>query len=140
MFAFAGRASAGLAAGSGDTPYLFFSRRIGLDRLRETPQRAGGRLTGKVGATTVGLLNVQTGENDAVGVEGANFTVLRAKRDILRRSGAQERAIELLTLVGNDTATMIQEGDSNKVGRRAQRAAEIDSIAQARNSDAAGVV
>ena len=31
-FAFAGRASAGLGAGTGDTPYLFFSRRIGLDR------------------------------------------------------------------------------------------------------------
>ncbi len=86
VFAFAGRASAGLAAGSGDTPYLFFSRRIGLDRLQETPQRAGGRLTGKVGATTVGMLNVQTGDNDAVAVERANFTVLRAKRDVLRRS------------------------------------------------------
>ena len=86
VFAFAGRASAGLAAGSGDTPYLFFSRRIGLDRLRETPQLAGGRLTGKVGTTTVGLLNVQTGDNETAGVEGANFTVLRAKRDILRRS------------------------------------------------------
>ena len=86
VFAFAGRASAGLAAGSGDTPYLFFSRRIGLDRLQETPQRAGGRLTGKVGATTVGMLNVQTGDNDAVAVESANFTVLRAKRDVLRRS------------------------------------------------------
>ena len=36
-FAFAGRASAGLAAGSGDTPYLFFSRRIGLDGGREVP-------------------------------------------------------------------------------------------------------
>ena len=31
-FAFAGRASAGRRRGSGDTPYLFFSRRIGLDR------------------------------------------------------------------------------------------------------------
>ena len=31
-FAFAGRASAGVGAGAGDTPYLFFSRRIGLDR------------------------------------------------------------------------------------------------------------
>ena len=34
VFAFAGRASAGLAAGTGDTPYLFFSRRIGLDDVR----------------------------------------------------------------------------------------------------------
>jgi Domain of unknown function (DUF5916)/Carbohydrate family 9 binding domain-like len=85
-FAFAGRASAGVAAGSGDAPYLFFSRRIGLDGGRETPLRAGGRLTGKVGGVTVGMLNVQTGDNDASGAGAANFTVLRAKRDILRRS------------------------------------------------------
>ena len=36
-FAFAGRASAGLGAGTGDTPYLFFSRRIGLDQSRVDP-------------------------------------------------------------------------------------------------------
>jgi hypothetical protein len=85
-FAFAGRASAGLAAGSGDTPYLFFSRRIGLDGGRETPLRAGGRLTGKLAGFTLGALNVQTGDLVESSVEGANFTVLRAKRDILRRS------------------------------------------------------
>ncbi len=85
-FAFAGRASAGLAAGSGDTPYLFFSRRIGLDNNRVTPLRAGGRLTGKVGGFTVGMLNVETGDDDAARVEDANSTVLRAKRDVLRRS------------------------------------------------------
>jgi hypothetical protein len=85
-FAFAGRASAGLAAGSGDTPYLFFSRRIGLDNNRVTPLRAGGRLTGKVGGFTVGMLNVQTGDDEVARVEDANFTVLRAKRDVLRRS------------------------------------------------------
>ena len=86
VFAFAGRASAGLAAGSGDTPYLFFSRRIGLDAGRETPLRAGGRLTGKAGGVTLGVLNVQTGDEETSAVEAANFTVLRAKRDILRRS------------------------------------------------------
>ena len=85
-FAFAGRASAGLAAGSGDTPYLFFSRRIGLDGSRQVPLRVGGRVTGKVGAITVGVLNVQTGEDAAAAAESTNFTVLRAKRDILRRS------------------------------------------------------
>ena len=72
-FAFAGRASAGLAAGSGDTPYLFFSRRIGLDGGREVPLRAGGRVTGKVGRTTVGALNVQTGD-DAAGDAGVRPT------------------------------------------------------------------
>ena len=85
-FAFAGRASAGLAAGSGDTPYLFFSRRIGLDGGREVPLQVGGRVTGKAGKLTVGVLNVQTGDEPAVEVASANHTVLRAKRDILGRS------------------------------------------------------
>ena len=88
IFAFAGRASAGLAAGSGDTPYLFFSRRIGLDGGRETPLRAGGRLTGKVGGVDGRPAERADGRIDArpPRVEPANFTVLRAKRDILRRS------------------------------------------------------
>ena len=86
VFAFAGRASAGLAAGSGDTPYLFFSRRIGLDQGRVIPLNAGGRVTGKAGKFTFGALNVQTGDDDTARIESANFTVMRAKRDILRRS------------------------------------------------------
>jgi hypothetical protein len=85
-FAFAGRQSAGLGAGTGDTPYLFFSRRIGLDANRSIPLRAGARLTGKAGKFSIGLLNVQTGDVDSVGVDATNFTVLRAKRDVLRRS------------------------------------------------------
>ncbi len=86
VFAFAGRASAGVAAGTGDTPYLFFSRRIGLDNQGEVPLRVGARATGKSGRFTFGALNVQTGDEPSRAVESANFTVLRAKRDILRRS------------------------------------------------------
>jgi Domain of unknown function (DUF5916)/Carbohydrate family 9 binding domain-like len=85
-FAFAGRASAGLGAGSGDTPYLFFSRRIGLDQSRVIPILAGGRATGKAGKFTFGAINVQTGDDEAANFGSANFTVLRAKRDVLRRS------------------------------------------------------
>ena len=85
-FAFAGRASAGVAAGFGDTPYLFFSRRIGLDQGRVIALRAGGRVTGKAGKFTFGALNVQTGDDEAARIDDANFTVVRAKRDILRRS------------------------------------------------------
>jgi hypothetical protein len=90
-FAFAGRASAGLGAGSGVTPYLFFSRRIGLDGGRAPALQAGGRLNGKVGRVTLGLLNVRTGDlapldGQAPGIAPATFTVARAKRDILRRS------------------------------------------------------
>jgi hypothetical protein len=90
-FAFAGRASAGLGAGSGVTPYLFFSRRIGLDGGRVPPLRAGGRMSGKVGRFTMGLLSVHTGdlsplEGQSQGIDPATFTVARAKRDVLRRS------------------------------------------------------
>ena len=88
-FAFAGRASAGLAAGTGDTPYLFFSRRIGLDGARTVPLRAGARLTGKAGKYSIGVLNVytgQTGQGTSSPIEPSNVTVLRVKRDILRRS------------------------------------------------------
>jgi hypothetical protein len=85
-FAFAGRQSAALNAGTGDTPYLFFSRRIGFDASRSIPLLAGGRLTGKAGKTSIGLLNVETGREESVNVGRSNFTVVRAKRDILRRS------------------------------------------------------
>ena len=85
-FAFAGRASAGLAAGFGDAPYLFFSRRIGLDQGRVLPLEAGGRVTGKAGKFTFGAINVQTDDDEKARIDAANFTVLRAKRDILRRS------------------------------------------------------
>jgi hypothetical protein len=108
-FAFAGRASAGLAAGSGDTPFLFFSRRIGLDSGREIPLVAGGRLTGKRGRTTIGALNVQTGAEDAVGVASANFSVLRVKRDILGRSA-------IGGMVTRRTATPGRRGGNDGLG------------------------
>ena len=69
-----------------DSPTLFYSRRIGLDRGEAVPIRAGGRLTGKVGAFGVGALNIQTGDVTDAGIESTNFSVLRVKRDILRRS------------------------------------------------------
>src|SRR5438874_127517 len=86
IFAFAGRQGSGLTAGVGDTPYLFFSRRIGLDGGREVPIRGGGRLTGKIGAFTLGVLNVETGEQSAIHADPTNFSVFRIKRDVLRRS------------------------------------------------------
>ena len=69
---------------SGTAPILFFSRRIGLQDDRTVPIRAGGRLTGKAGPYSIGLLNVQTDEAGAAAA--TNFTVARVKRDVLRRS------------------------------------------------------
>lgn len=72
--------------GTSDQPYLFYSRRIGLNRSRVVPIDVGGRLTGKVGALGVGVMNIQAGDDQASGSPATNFTVLRVKRDILRRS------------------------------------------------------
>jgi hypothetical protein len=100
IFAFAGRQSSGLNAGVGDTPYLFFSRRIGLDAGHAIPILAGGRLTGKPAKFSIGALNVQTNEDQSLNVDSSNFTVLRAKRDILRRSSVGGMYTHRTTLVG----------------------------------------
>ena len=69
-----------------DVPLLFYSRSIGLANGREVPIRGGGRLSGKVGRFTLGALNVETGAEDVTNTRPTNFSVLRLKRDILRRS------------------------------------------------------
>ena len=75
----------GFGRGS-DAPSIFYSRRIGLDQGEVVPIRAGGRLTGKVGAFAIGAMNIQTGDVEDAGIDGTNFSVVRIKRDILRRS------------------------------------------------------
>jgi hypothetical protein len=80
-----GGGGGGFGRGS-DAPSIFYSRRIGLDGGEVVPIRAGGRLTGKVGPFAVGAMNIQTGDVEDAGIEGTNFSVLRVKRDILRRS------------------------------------------------------
>jgi hypothetical protein len=73
-------------ATNSDTPYVFYSRRIGLNRNRVVPIDVGGRLTGKVGKFAVGVMNIQGGDEPVSGTRPTNFTVLRVKRDVLRRS------------------------------------------------------
>ena len=62
----------------------FFSRRIGLLDGREVPINFGGKLTGKVGRTEFGFLDVQT--RDASFVEDKNFIVGRVKQNLLEQS------------------------------------------------------
>ena len=76
----------GSVLGGGDAPTIFYSRRIGLQGGQAVPILGGGRLTGKIGAFDVGALNIQTGNEAVSGALDTNFTVLRVKRDILRRS------------------------------------------------------
>jgi hypothetical protein len=81
LFAFGG-----VAANSSptDVPIMFYSRRIGLNDGRPVPIVAGGRTTGRVGRYSLGLLDIQTGEDP--GVRSTNFSVVRLRRDLLKRS------------------------------------------------------
>jgi hypothetical protein len=59
---------------------------IGLEIGGPVPVNFGGRLTGKAGAFGIGMLNIQTGADPDQNAVATNFTVLRLKRDVLRRS------------------------------------------------------
>ena len=76
----------GGATGIDNTPALFYSRRIGLSDTQAVPIVAGGRLTGRVGNFSVGALNIESREMAASKIPATNFSVVRLKRDVLRRS------------------------------------------------------
>ncbi|MGC4082466.1 MAG: hypothetical protein QM736_10255 [Vicinamibacterales bacterium] len=50
------------------------------------PVLAGGRVTGKAGRYNIAALNIETARSESVGVDATNFTAVRVRRDILRRS------------------------------------------------------
>jgi len=87
IFAFGGAQTSSTSGGAlpSNTPVLFFSRRIGLDEGDVVPIDVGGRLTGRVGRYSIGLLDVRTGGSAAQPL-ATNFSVVRVKRDILQRS------------------------------------------------------
>ena len=90
VFSFGGTANSLFGNASLNVPILFYSRRIGLEAqdgvLSEVPIDAGGRLTGRIGRFSIGALNIQTGDQPTAGAPATNFSVLRLKRDVLRRS------------------------------------------------------
>jgi hypothetical protein len=93
MFSFGGVQLTGNLTGFANSdqvaPILFYSRRIGLNGTRVVPLRAGGRLTGRAGAYSIGIVSAQTGEEDedlVAPARSTNYSVVRVKRDILRRS------------------------------------------------------
>ena len=81
-----GFGSGGNSNPSVGAPQLFYSRRIGLNNGAVIPIDVGGRITGKMGRTTIGALNLQTGDEDVSLTPSTNFTVMRVRRDVLRRS------------------------------------------------------
>jgi len=64
---------------------LFFTRRIGLSEEGQAlPILGGTRLSGRQGAYSVGVLNIQQREDQ--GVPATNFSALRLRRDVLANS------------------------------------------------------
>ena len=81
-----GGAGGGGGASTALTPTLFYSRAIGLNSGRIIPIIGGGRITGKVGRFNVGVVNIETNDDEPSKSPKTNFTVARLSRDILRRS------------------------------------------------------
>jgi hypothetical protein len=77
---------AGVTGTQGDSPILFYSRRIGLEQGQQVPIEGGGRLTGRIGRYQIGFVNIQTDDVGQFGVPSTNFGVARIRRDILGRS------------------------------------------------------
>ncbi len=91
VFTFGNNVFGGASAVTSDVPLPFYSRRIGLVQAAAGPASVpilgGGRLTGRIGKYQVGLVNLQTRDDEASGAEATNFSVVRVRRDVLRRSG-----------------------------------------------------
>ena len=62
----------------------FFSRRIGLEDGNLIPIRGGGRVTGRIGSYSLGVLGMQTGNQGPH--PSTSFSTVRLKRDIFQRS------------------------------------------------------
>ncbi len=102
----------GSVLGGGDAPTIFYSRRIGLQGGQAVPILGGGRLTGKIGAFDVGALNIQTGDEAVSRARDTNFTVLRVKRDLLRRSSVGAIATNRSLSLSGDGSNRVYGADA----------------------------
>ena len=119
-FDFGGAVGGSRFTGGGETPTVFYSRRIGLESGEPVAIYGGARLTGEVGKYSIGAFNMQTDDlrlNDQVVVPSTNFTVIRVKRDILRRSriggiftGRSKSTTSATRRVSATTATSMAHG------------------------------
>jgi len=113
IFNFGGARGSGGGGGNNDVPILFFSRRIGLSQGQSVPVVAGGRLTGTVGKIGVGALNLQTDDKSSAGAFATNFSVVRLKRDILRRSTIGLLATRRTSAASQSASNVVFGADAN---------------------------
>ncbi len=116
-FGKAGTASGGDASASDPGLLaLYYSRRIGLVDGQQVPIIGGGRVTGKIGDYTIGVLNITTEEETLASrqLDNANFTVARVKRNVLANSSigaivvnSQDGISEYNRAIGVDAGFML---------------------------------
>jgi hypothetical protein len=112
IFAFGGFARR-RTGNPGDIPLPFFSRRIGIDdeTNRAVPIVGGGRLTGRAGAYSLGVVNIQTKDDRISGQPSTNFAVVRLRRDILSRSNVGLIAINRSAYGSRHSSNQTYGGD-----------------------------
>jgi hypothetical protein len=105
IFTFADDASRAFRSGSGPQTFkLFHSRRIGLSDARQPlPIGGGARLSGRIGRYDLGVMNMQTLQDEGQSAE--NFAVARLRRSFLTSS-------DVGVMFVNRQATGSQIGDS----------------------------
>src|SRR5262245_46981695 len=103
----------GTRGNGNDVPILFFSRRVGLSQGQSVPVVAGGRLTGTVGKFGIGALNIQTDDKISAGAVATNFSVVRLKRDILRRSNIGVLATRRTSSASQSPSNAVFGADAN---------------------------
>jgi len=84
---------------------LYNSRNIGLFAGEPVPMNYGLKTTGKLGSTSVGLINAGAGSDDAVDYAGGNYSTVRVKQDVLERSS-----------IGMIFTNVQSDGEYNRVG------------------------
>lgn len=62
----------------------FYSRRIGIDQNTVVPIIGGVRFFGKLNKTNIGVMSIQTNEEDSI--PSANYSVIRVKQDLFKQS------------------------------------------------------
>jgi hypothetical protein len=101
------------SASQADAPIVFFSRRIGLTGGGVVPIRGGGRLTGRAGRLSVGVLEIGTDEDATAEALATNFLVARVKRDVLRRSSIGLMATRRTPSLNGDGSNTVVGLDAN---------------------------
>ena len=86
------------SAGTPQAVDLFFTRRIGIsDNGTPQPIIGGGRLSGRVGGTTIGLLQMVTDAPDSSS-DGQSYTVGRLTRELSARSRVGAMAVQRMSM------------------------------------------